>query len=121
MLGRGHQGRALSNEHVGAGGARIERQAGNSEDLAPLLHRKTRRDQRSRAACRLDHHHPTRKPRDDAVAPRKVAPARLAGDRHFGERGPALDEPLERRPVLARIDALMPSGDTATVPVAGVA
>ena len=57
---------------VGALGARIERMARHGEHLAALLGGHARRDQRARAARRLDDQHAQREARDDAVAAREI-------------------------------------------------
>jgi hypothetical protein len=72
----GDQCRALLEQVVGAGGARIERRARHGKDLAALFGRHPRRDQRTRALGWFDHDDAERGARDQAVAPGKVARAR---------------------------------------------
>ena len=105
----GDQCRTLPDQVVRALGSRIERRARHGEHLASLLEGEAGGDQRSRAARRLDDDDTMRKPRDDAVAPRKIPSARLPGERHFAQRRATLDEALEERAVLVRVDALMPT------------
>jgi hypothetical protein len=81
-----HQRRALLDQIVGAGGARIERRARHGEYLAALFGRHARRDQRSGAVRGFDHDDAKGRGRDQTVSPRKIPRARLVAERHFGDR-----------------------------------
>ena len=98
------QSGALANQQVGAAGARIEGRAWNGHHLAPLLQRKTRRDQRTRAGRALDHHRTACEPRNDAVAAREVAPRRHGAERRLRDHCALLQKPLEEGAVLLGID-----------------
>ena len=112
MVDRGAERRAVADEIVGALGARIERRARNGENLPSLLQGETRGDERARAPRRLDHHHPVGQARDDAVAARKIAPARLPAHGHFRDhRAAILDDGAQQRLVLRRIDPVVAAGE----------
>ena len=105
-----HQRRALLEQAVGALRARIERRAGHREHLAALFQRHPRRDQRARAARRLDDDDAERQPRDQPVAAREIAAARLPAERHFAD-GRAVGQDRRRKlRMLGRIDVIVPAG-----------
>ena len=109
--GFGDQRGALLEQAVGAFGARVERGAGHREHFAALLAGKPRGDQRAGAARRLHDHHADREARDQPVAARKVARARLPGERHFRDGGAFGEHRFQQIGVLGRIDALMAAGE----------
>ena len=90
--GFGGQRRALLDQIVGAGGARIERRARHRKHLAALFGGHPRRDQRARAVRGLDHDDAERRAGDQAIAPRKIAGARHVAERHFGNRAAAFEQ-----------------------------
>ncbi len=101
---RGHELGALLDQMVAAFGPRIERRAGDGKDLAVLLERQPRRDQRARALGRLDHHDPERQTRDQPVAARKILRPRLPAHRHFGEQHAAIVEDRAGQRLCSRRD-----------------
>src|SRR5690606_17260804 len=72
ILRAGDERSALLDQVVRAGRARVERMPGHGEHLPALIGRAACRDERARTAGRLDHHHPEREARDDAVAAREI-------------------------------------------------
>ncbi len=104
ILRLGAESRAIAQQIIRAFRARIERRAGNREDFAALLGGKTRSDQRTRTARRLNDYDSAREPGDNAVASRKVAAARLPGKRHFADRGAMLQQALQQSRVIGRIN-----------------
>ena len=105
------QRRALLDEIVGAGGARIERRARHREHLAALFGGNPRRDQRSRAMRGLHHDDAERHARDQPVAAGKIAGARNVPERHFGNRSPAGPQHCRQQVlVLGRIDLVVTAG-----------
>ena len=101
VAGLGHQDRALLEQPVGAGGARIERRAGHGEDQPAHFAGEPRADQRARALRRLDHHQPERQPGDDPVAARKILRARLPAERHFRDGRAAASAISSARPTFS--------------------
>ena len=85
VLGRLSQGGAAADQIIGPAAPRIKWRTRHGEYLASLFERKPGGDQRARARRRLDHQHPQRHSRNDAVAPRKVPRLRLAAERQFGD------------------------------------
>ncbi len=92
----------LRKQIVGAAAARVERRARHGEDLAALLERETRGDQRARLRRRLDHDDAERHARDDAVAAREMARLRLGAERQFGDDRAVPRERLVEAAILLR-------------------
>ena len=81
-----HQDGALPDQVIAAPGPRIERRAGNGEDLPPDFLGDAGGDQAAGPRRRLDHHHAQRQAGDDAVAAREVAGLRDGAERRFGDQ-----------------------------------
>jgi hypothetical protein len=96
---------------VGALGARIERGARHREDFAPLLEGEARGNQRARALCRLDDDDTDREARDQSVAAREIAGARLPAERHLAHRCAVFQDFVEKRGMFGRVDAIVPAGE----------
>ena len=56
VINTAHQTGAVADQHIAAGGARIHRMAGYSEDFAPLLERLPCGDKRARFRRRFDNY-----------------------------------------------------------------
>ncbi|GEP08546.1 hypothetical protein MGN01_03910 [Methylobacterium gnaphalii] len=111
MLRLRDQGRALTDQVVGALGARIERRAQRRENRPPLLQGVARRNQRARAPRGLDHQRAEAEPRDNPVAPQEIAPARLPAHRHLGDkRSSRRQDALDKRDVVRRVDPIVAAG-----------
>ena len=89
VCGLGHRRRALFDQAVGSFGARIDRRSRNSKNLAALVERKARGDQRTGALGGLDDDDAERSPEISRLRRGKSLRARLPAERHFGERAPA--------------------------------
>ena len=107
VTGFGDQRRALLDQIIGAGGARIERRARHRKHLTALFGRHPRRDQRARAVRGLDHDDAERCARYQAVAAWKVAGARHVAERHFGNRAAAFEQRRQQILMLRRIDPVV--------------
>jgi hypothetical protein len=122
VFGPGAERRAVAQEVIGSFRARIERRTRNGEDFAALIRGEGGRDERARAARRLDNHDSARQPRDDAVAAREIPAPRLPFERHFADRRAVLDQALQQTGVIGRIDiAEAAPSSTAIVPVSRAA
>ncbi len=77
VSGLGHRDCALLEQPVGPFAARIEGRTRHRKDFAALFAGKPCRDQRTRTARGFDDNDTDRKPRNDAVAARKVMCARF--------------------------------------------
>ena len=111
VVDMGADRRALFQEIVGSFRAGIERRPRRGEHLAVLFEREFGGDERTGAPRRLDHDRPEREAGDDAVAPRKVASARLPFDRHFRHHCAIFDHPLDQGRRFARIGFCVSSGE----------
>ena len=105
------QCRPLADQLIATLRARIERRTGHRHHLPPRLPCKTRRYERARTWCRLDHHRPARDSGDDAVAVREVARPGLRARRHFRNHEAALIQRLLTLLVLGRIEDVDSSRD----------
>src|SRR5690606_22287137 len=90
-----------------------ERRAGNGEDIAALLEREARRDERARAHRRLDDDDAERETGDDAIAAREELAARLRAERHFRDEQAALGDLRMELAILLRIDDIETAADDA--------
>lgn len=109
--GPGNKVRALLDEVVATFCARIERGAGDGEDLAVLLESHARRDERAGALGRLDDDDTEREPGHQAVAAWKVPGAGLPAHGHLGDQGATLvQDGFGQRDVLGRIEFVEPAG-----------
>ena len=98
------QNGALADQAIGAGGAGVERRAGNGHDLAALLPGHAGGDQRARTLGRLDHHGAPGEARDDAVAARKILGARLVAGGAFRNDQALFGDLAVKALVLRRVD-----------------
>ena len=104
VIDAAHEGRAVAQQHVAAGGAGVERVAGHGHDLAPLIERVARRDHRARPRGGLHHDHGERQAGNDAVAPRKIAGGRAVAEGPLGDGAALRGDPAAQIGVLGRID-----------------
>ena len=104
------QRRALLDQVVGAGGARIERRTRHRKNLAALFGGHPRGDQRARPMRGLHHDDAECRARDQSIAAREIPRARHVTDRHFGYRAALLEQRGQQILVLGRIDPVMAAG-----------
>jgi hypothetical protein len=108
--GVANEGGAVAQEEVAAGGAGVERVAGDRQHLAPLVGGGAGGDERAGAFGGLDHHDAQRQARDDAVAGGEVAGLRLEPDGMLAQPQALGGDVGGELPVLGRVDVVHATG-----------
>jgi hypothetical protein len=111
VVGRGDQRGAALQQAVWAFGVRVERVAGDGEDLAALFAGKVCGDECSGAVCRFDDEDSQRDAGNDSIAPSGVLGAGLEARRHVGDDRAFFGDSLSEGCVLRRIDDVDAAGD----------